>query len=172
MEDTIIYLIRHAETIDEIGIRNTNEDSQMINEKEILSVHGEEQSRRLSENTELNNIDVIWSSSYTRAKETAKYIANINNLPINLDSNLNERKLGNLKELGEFMKDKSTRDPSQEQLLDRKFKTSDGESAEDTNQRMTKVFDKILKEYEEKKIAVVSHRRFNKIFLTKLVWSK
>ena len=164
MKDTIIYLIRHAETVDENGIRNTNEDSQMINEKEILSVHGEEQSRRLSD-----NIDVIWSSIYTRAKATAKYIANVNNLPINLDSNLIERKLGNLKELGEFMKDKNTRDPSQEQLLDRKFKTSDGESAEDTKQRMTKFFDRILKEYEGKKIAVVSHRRFNKIFLVKLV---
>ncbi len=38
MDDTIIYLIRHAETVDENGIRNTSEDSQMINEKEILSV--------------------------------------------------------------------------------------------------------------------------------------
>ena len=169
MEDTIIYLIRHAETVDENGIRNTNENSQMINEKEILSVHGEEQSKRLSENIELKNIDIIWSSSYTRAKATAKYIADTNNLSINIDSNLNERKLGNLKELGEFMQDKSTRDPSQEQLLDRKFKTSDGESAEDTKQRMTKFFDRILKEYEGKKIAVVSHRRFNKIFLIKLV---
>ena len=169
MGNTIIYLIRHAETTDENGIRNTNEDSQMINEKEILSVYGEEQSKRLSENVELNNIDVIWSSSYTRAKATAKYIANNNNLPINLDSNLNERKLGNLKELGKFMKDKKTRDPSQEQLLDRKFKTSDGESAEDTRERMTEFFDRILKEYEGKKIAIVSHRRFNKIFLIKLV---
>ena len=171
MGNTIIYLIRHAETTDENGIRNTSEDSQMINEKEILSVYGEEQSKRLSENVELNNIDVIWSSSYTRAKATAtaKYIANNNNLPINLDSNLNERKLGNLKELGKFMKDKKTRDPSQEQLLDRKFKTSDGESAEDTRERMTGFFDKILKEYEGKKIAIVSHRRFNKIFLIKLV---
>ena len=71
MKDTIIYLIRHAETIDENGIRNTKEDSQMINEKEILSVQGEEQSKRLSENNELSNIDVIWSSSYTRAKATA-----------------------------------------------------------------------------------------------------
>ena len=43
--DTIIYLIRYAETIDENGIRNTNEDFQMINEKEILSVYGEEQSK-------------------------------------------------------------------------------------------------------------------------------
>ena len=32
----------YAETVDENGIRNTNEDSQMINEKEILSVYGEE----------------------------------------------------------------------------------------------------------------------------------
>ena len=169
MKDTIIYLIRHAETIDEDGIRNTNEDSQIINEKEILSVEGEEQSKKLSEKIELNDIDVIWSSSYTRAKATAKYIANANNLPINLDDNLSERKLGNLKELGEFMKDKSTRDPSQEQLLDRKFKTSDGESAEETQKRMTKFFDKILKEYEGKRIVVVSHRGFYKILFIKLV---
>ena len=165
MEETIIYLIRHAETADENGIRNTNEDPQMINEKEILSVHGEEQSKRLSENTELNNIDIIWSSNYTRAKATAKYIANNNNLPINLDSNLSERRLGNLKELGEFMKDKKTRDPSQEQLLDRKFKTSDGESAEDTRKRMTNFFKRILKEYKGKKIAVVSHGGSIKFFL-------
>ena len=38
MEDTIIYLIRHAETVNENGIRNTSEDSQLINEKEIISV--------------------------------------------------------------------------------------------------------------------------------------
>ena len=170
MKDTIIYLIRHAETTQENGIRNTNEDSQMINEKEILSVQGEEQSKKLSEYTELNNIDIIWSSSYTRAKATAKYIANNNKLPINIDSNLNERKLGNLKELGEFMKDKKTRDPSQEQLLDRKFKTSDGESAEDTRERMTKFFDRILKEYKGKKIAVVSHGGSIKFFL--LNWCK
>lgn len=169
MENTIVYLIRHAETVDENGIRNTDEDSQLINEKEILSVNGEEQAKKLSQNNELNNIDVIWSSSYTRAKATAKYIANTNNLPINLDGNLSERKLGNLNEIGEFMKDKKTRDPSQEQLLDTKFKTSDGESAEDTRERMNKFFNRILKEYDGKKIAVVSHRRFNKIFSIKLV---
>ena len=172
MLDTIVYLIRHAETVDENGVRNTNEDSQMINEKEILSVYGEEQSKRLSENSELSNIDAIWSSSYTRAKATAKYIANNNNLPINLDSSLSERKLGNLKELGEFMKDKGTKDPSQEQLLERNFKTSDGESAEDTRQRMTEFFDRQLKEYEGKRIAVITHRGLNKVLFTKLVYSK
>ena len=157
MKDTIIYLIRHAETVEENGIRNTEESSQIINEKEILSVYGEEQSKELSENKELKNIDVIWTSSYTRAKATTKYIANNNNLCINIDSNLNE--------LAEFMKNKNTRDPSQEQLLDRKFKTSDGESAEETNQRMTKFFDRILKEYAGKKIAVISHGGSIKFFL-------
>ena len=165
MKDTIIYLIRHAETIDENGIRNTSEDSQIINEKEILSVEGEEQAKKLSGNEELKNLDIIWSSSYTRAKATAKYIANANNLPINLDDNLSERKLGNLKELGEFMKDKSTRDPSQEQLLNRTFRTSEGESAEQTRERMNEFFDKILEEYEGKKIAVISHGGSIKFFL-------
>lgn len=165
MENTIVYLIRHAETVDERGIRNTNEDSQMINEKEILSVDGEEQAKKLSENEELTNLDVIWSSSYTRAKATAKYIANINNLDFNLDNNLSERKLGNLKELGEFMKDKMTRDPSQEQLLDRTFRTSDGESAEQTRERMNRFFNQMLKEYEGKRIAVISHGGSIKFFL-------
>ena len=169
MKNTVIYLIRHAETIEEKGIRNTDEGSQLINEKEILSVKGERQAEELSKLSELKNIDVIWSSSYARAKATAKYIAYNNKLDINFDSKLNERKLGNLKEIAEFMKDKKTRDPSQEQLIDREFKTSDGESAEETRKRMTKFFNKILKEYSEMKIVVVSHRRLNKIFLIKLV---
>ena len=57
--NTVIYLIRHADTINEKGIRNTNETSQEINEKEILSIEGEKASKSLSENTELKNIDII-----------------------------------------------------------------------------------------------------------------
>ena len=165
MKNTIVYLIRHAETVDEKGIRNTNEDSQLINEKEILSVEGEEQAKKLSEHDELKNLDAIWSSSYTRAKATAKYIAHVNNLSFNLDNDLSERKLGNLKELGVFMQGKATRDPSQEQLLDRTFRTSDGESAEETRVRMNRFFDKILQKSEGQRIAVVSHGGSIKFFL-------
>lgn len=155
--NTIVYLVRHAETIDENGIRNTDETTQLINEKEILSIEGEEQSRKLSENEELKNIDAIWCSSYTRAKQTAKYIASKNNLPTNLDYRLNERKLGNLNEIAVFMNDKKTRDPSQEQLLYPEYKTSDGESAIDTNKRMTEFLNEKLNEYKEKRIVIVSH---------------
>lgn len=165
MKDTIIYLIRHAETVEENGIRNTNEDFQMINEKEILSVQGEEEAKKLSENAELQSIDVIWSSNYTRAKATAKYIANKNNLQYNLDKRLCERNLGNLEDLAKFMSDKETRDPSREQLAFPKFKTRDGESANDTNKRMNEFMDEILEKYKEKRIAVISHGGAIKFYL-------
>lgn len=165
MEYTIVYLIRHAETIDEKGIRNTGENFQTINEMEILSVEGEEQAKKLSENIELQNMDVIWSSNYTRAKATAKYIANENDLEYNLDKRLCERKLGNLEDLAKFMNDKETRDPSREQLAFPEFKTRNGESAIDTNKRMNEFISEILEEYKGKRIAVVSHGGAIKFYL-------
>ena len=162
---TIIYLIRHADTIDENGIRNTKETMQEINEKEILSIDGEKQSKKLSENNELQNLDTIWCSNYTRAKQTAKYIAGANKINYNIDERLGERKLGNIEDLAKFMADKETRDPSREQLAFPDFKTRDGESANETNKRMTDFIDFILKEYEGKKIAIVSHGGSIKFYL-------
>ena len=165
MEDTIIYLIRHAETMDEKGIRNTDETAQEINEKEILSFEGEQDSKKLSENNELKNIDIIWCSSYARAKQTAKYIANESNLQYNLDKRLCERKLGNIEDLAKFMNDKTSRDPSREQLAFPEFKTRDGESANDTNKRMNAFISEILEKYKGKRIAVVSHGGSIKFYL-------
>lgn len=162
---TIIYLIRHANTIDENGIRNTKETMQEINEKEILSINGEEQSKKLSKNNELQNLDTIWCSNYTRAKQTAKYIAGANKINYNIDERLGERKLGNIEDLAKFMADKETRDPSREQLAFPDFKTRDGESANETNKRMTDFIDFILKEYEGKKTAIVSHGGAIKFYL-------
>ena len=121
---TTIYLIRHSKTLPETGIRNTDETDQIINEKEILSIEGEKLAAELSQNIELRNLDAIWCSSYARAKQTAKYIAYENNLNINIDSRLNERKLGNMDEIAEIMKDKDTRDVSKVQLTD-ETKTSE-----------------------------------------------
>lgn len=163
--DTIIYLIRHAETIDENCVRNTDETFEEINEKEILSINGEEESKKLSENEELKDIDVIWSSSYVRAKQTAKYIAYNNNLSYNLDKRLCERKLGNIEDLAKFMSDKKTRDPSREQLAFPDFKTRNGESARDTNKRMNLFINEILENYEGKRIVVVSHGGAIKFYL-------
>jgi len=165
MENTIIYLIRHAETVAESGIRNTDEAFQDINENEILSVQGESDAKRLSENVELKNLNIIWSSPYARAKSTAKYIADKNNLQYNLDKRLCERKLGNIEDLAKFMADKETRDPSREQLAFPEFKTRDGESAIETKTRMNDFVEEVLENYEGKRIAVISHGGAIKFYL-------
>lgn len=153
---TTIYLIRHSEQLRENGIMNVLDDTQIINEKIILSVEGEEKAKLLSEKEELNNIDIIYSSSYVRAKATAKYIAYKNNLDINIDYRLNERKLGiidELKKLGEIYKNPF----AIEQLIDNKLKNKDGENREEVNIRMTNIINEILLNNENKRIVVVSH---------------
>ena len=88
-----IFLIRHSEQLKLKGIKKINEDSQIDNEKIILSVEGENKAKKLSKLEELNNIDILWSSNYVRAIATSKYIAKNNNIDINIDERLNERKL-------------------------------------------------------------------------------
>ena len=162
---TTIYLVKHADELKENGIKNTNDSTQLINEKYILSVKGEEQSKKLSENPELNNIDVLWSSSYVRAKPTAKYIAYKNNIEINIDSRLNERRLGNLEDLAKWMENKRF-GVVEEYLLEKKWKASDGESCEEATERVTLFFKNILKENSGKRIVLVSHGALISFLLT------
>ena len=63
------------------------------------------------------------------------------------------------------MSDKSTRDPSREQLAFPEYKTRDGESAKDTNKRMNEFINEILEKYDGKKIVVVSHGGAIKFYL-------
>lgn len=162
---TTIYLVKHADELKESGIKNTNDTTQLMNEKYILSVKGEEQSRKLSENAELDNIDVLWSSSYARSKATAKYIAYKNNIDINIDSSLNERRLGNLEELSKWMENK-TIGVVQAYLKDKKWKATEGESCEEATKRVTIFLQKILKENVGKRIVLVSHGALISFLLT------
>lgn len=102
MKETIIYLIRHSEQLKINGRYVSNDDEQIKNEKIILSIEGEKKAKQISENEELKDIDVLYSSNYVRALSTAKYIADRNNIDINVDDRLGERKLrryGNIKRI-------------------------------------------------------------------------
>ncbi len=102
---TYIYLIRHSE---QLRIQsNVKEDSQIANEKIVLSINGEKKAEEISKLEELKNIDILWCSNYVRAISTAKYIALENNIEINIDENFNERKLrkfNNIKRTGKRQK--------------------------------------------------------------------
>ena len=96
---TQVYLIRHSE---QLKIENKivgNEESQISNEKIILSVEGEKKAQEISKLKELSNIDILWSSNYVRAIATAKYIAKQNHIEINIDESFNERKLRRFKKI-------------------------------------------------------------------------
>ena len=52
-----IFLIRHA---DQLRVSNNFENSQVANEKIILSAKGEKQAQKISQLKELKNIDEIF----------------------------------------------------------------------------------------------------------------
>ena len=164
---TEIYLIRHSKVLK--TQKNVNENSQISNEKIILSIEGEKKAEELSYIPELQNIDILYSSNYVRAISTAKYIADKNNININIDENLGERKLGNLKELEILGKDKK-HSFTTEQLIDKNFKNIDGESRLEAEERINKCFNKIFKENIGKKVAIVSHGAILKFLIMK--WCK
>lgn len=93
MNNTIIYLIRHSEQIKQNEDYISVENEQLRNENVGLSELGEKKAKELSLNIELQNIDVIYTSNYVRAIATAKYIVMQNNLELNIDERLGERKL-------------------------------------------------------------------------------
>lgn len=156
MKKTVIYLIRHSEQLKFKGDYISVDTDQVKNEKIVLSVIGEQKASDLSKLPELQNLDKVYASNYTRTIATAKYIAFENNLDINVDERLGERKLGNLKELeklGVNKKDNFTI----EQLIDPTFKNIDGECNIEVRKRMTACINEIIDNNEGKNIAIVSH---------------
>lgn len=150
--ETVVYLIRHSEGIPKANVKNilVKDNSQLLNEKMILSVSGEKLAEKLSKHKELQNLDAVYSSNYVRALGTAKYIAMENNTIINIDERLNERKIGDLSTI-------DAKDFHRFQSKDFDFKLSGGESINQTKKRMVEAMKNILMFETGNRIAVVSH---------------
>ena len=159
---TTIYILRHSQPLRNIfGEYNSSEVEQIRNEKNILSVLGEERAKKMSEKQELKNIDVLYSSHYVRAMSTAKYIAEQNNIKLNVDERLGERKFG-VKSMNELPKDFF-----EHQFFDWDYKIDNGESLNEVFKRMQEVLEKILKENKNRNIAIVSHGTALSVMLKK-----
>lgn len=149
---TTVYILRHSKPFRNLlGSYEVNEIEQIRNEKNPLSVEGEELAKKMSNREELKNVDVLYSSHYVRAMATAKYIAEINNIKLNVDERLGERKFGvkNINDLPKtFFED---------QLRDWNYKLGDGESANEVSKRMKEALFEILSNNKNKTVAIVSH---------------
>lgn len=149
---TTIYILRHSQPFRKLlGEYKANELEQLRNEKNPLSVQGEMLAKEMSEREELQNIDVIYSSHYVRAMCTAKYIAENNNIKLNVDERLGERKFG-VDDMTELPNDFFER-----QWFDWNYNINNGECLNDVTRRMNEVLLDIINANKYKNIAVVSH---------------
>ena len=149
---TTIYLIRHSNTFNEHkGLSLTNEPLLIENEKSPLSILGEENASLYLSKNEFKDIDTVWSSNYTRAMSTAKYVAHYNNLKVNIDESFNERIHGveSYKELPTSFEEL--------QFNNEDYKIGYGESKREVANRMKKGIDRLLDEYKDKRIVIISH---------------
>ncbi len=146
---TTLYLIRHSKPMYVNDIINTD-DYQIRNEKLSLSIDGEQIAKEKLYKPIFNNIDILYTSNYVRTIQTAKYIAEINNLEINVVSNLGERKFG-------APKSQRPSDFEAKQFEDENYKIGDGESHSEVRQRMLTIVNKILNNNKGKTIAIVGH---------------
>ena len=142
-----IYVMRHSEPLKYNSIENSD-SLQLQNEKIILSENGENIAKEKSKNAELQNFDIVFSSSYVRAISTAKYFTNDK---VNIIESFGERKFGidKWEDMPENFGEK--------QFIDFNYKTPNGESLNEVLERELKSLNKILNEYSDKKILIVGH---------------
>lgn len=149
---TTIYLIRHSVRLplNMIESYHTSQDKTILNEKIILSSLGEIRAKLLSEKEELQNIDAVYTSNCVRTLATAKYLMEKQNLKVNIDDRLDERRIG-LSNVDKYP-DWFTR-----QYFDESFKTEGGESQKEVRNRVDEVINEILIKHKNKRIAIYSH---------------
>ena len=145
-----VYLIRHSKPL-KVNNEFNNDNLQIQNEKSSLSIEGENIAKEKLNNKEFDNIDILFSSNYVRAIQTAKYLSAKNNIEINIISDLGERKFG-INSWNEL-----PNDFEQKQLLDENYKIIEGESQKEVRSRMKSAIIEILNKSKGKNIVVVSH---------------
>lgn len=149
---TIVYISRHSQPFRKfLGAYKVNEIEQIRNEKNLLSVDGEKYAEQMSNLPELLKVEILYSSHYVRAMSTAKYIAEKNNIILNVDERLGERRFGvnNISELpSTFFED---------QFRNWDYKLTNGESVNEVSKRMNEALSEILDVNRDKKIVIISH---------------
>ena len=165
MKKTTVYLIRHSVRFNNQNILqyNSKQSKTIKSEKIILSVEGEKRAEILSNEKELQNLDVVFTSNCVRTLQTAKYVLEKQNLKVNIDERFDERISG-------IPNDNIVKDWWVKQYLDKNYKTEGGESQEEVRQRFSEAFYELLNANKGKRIAIFSHGYAITFFL--MTWCK
>ena len=148
---TEVYLIRHSEKYRNFNNIINDDSFQLFNEKIILSINGEMLANKLANMEEMSNRDVVFASNYVRSIGTAKYIAYRNKIDVNIDKNFGERIYG-INSIDGIMDDFNVK-----QWNDIDYKLPNGESRRDVTNRMYNALIRVINDYKNKRIVIVSH---------------
>ena len=146
---TTIYLINNSYTMNNLAFPDRDSLEQK-REKRILSIEGEEASRKLASNKDLQGVQVIFASPFVMSIGTAKYLAQKLELDMQIKAEIGERVLVKLG-------DKKIRMISEIQENDFDYKLLGGESLNEVKNRMKHFVDKLLGQYPDKTIALFTH---------------
>ena len=140
-----LYITRHGETLRNAENRVLGRDDIVLNEKGVA------QAKELAEKLEAIPIDIIFTSPLSRAKDTAKVIAEKKGLTPIEDERLLEVKFG------EFEAVPRDYEPYQQAKREHFKRYPGGESYFDMAYRVYDFLYMLKREYSDKKILVVSH---------------
>lgn len=156
--NTIVYFIRHSKANN--MTHYSNKSLLEKNKRQRLSTEGHLIAQELSKKKEFQNFDVVISSDYDRAIQTALYFVN-DNQKILIKNKFGERIHG--------VEDYSLlpTDYEKKQFEDPDFKVGRGESQKEVSSRMYKGLVEVLETYKFKKIAIVSHSTAISFLLTR-----
>jgi len=120
-----------------------------------LTTDGEQQAREAGRKiAELFRTELVVSSVYVRARETARIIAEVLGLPFQVEQNLHERHAGTyMGKPYESMMTAPDRDPQRPWL----WRPPEGESLEDVRLRAAPVVERLAAEHPTRDVVIVSH---------------
>ncbi len=150
-----VYCIRHAEAMHNTK-RLINGDIQNISN---LTEKGRQQAEKVAEELKNIKLDVIFTSQFHRAMQTAEIISKFHDCPVIPDKRINEPFFGKKFELKPIEFYRSERKSG-------KFtkKEKDGESLEEVKARVYDFIDELKGEY--KSVLIVSHQDPLRFFLS------
>lgn len=146
-----IYLIKHSGPF--VDIKNYEDYENVLwedyNRNMILSSVGEKKAEGLCNIEELKNVDRIFTSDSVRAIATAKYLAEKNNIKIELDKRIDERIFG-VETLNDLPKDFNKLS-----FDNKEFKMKNGESFNEVDSRFINFINDLLEQNSNKSILVI-----------------
>lgn len=147
-----LILVRHATTTcNEGGNLSGFTDS-------VLSEKGKLQVEKLTNYLKNEDIDEIYTTPFTRTKETVRELARVKGIEIIESEKLNEINFGDFEGLG-FDEVKKNYPEEFEKMINDGFdyKYPNGESLVDTFYRASEMVDKILKNKDNETVLICSH---------------